>query len=71
MVASIVNWFRNLFKSKEQHTKRRFISDDVFNDMKKKREDKMNSILDKIARKGYESLSQHEKNFLDNYSRNK
>lgn len=71
MVASIVNWFRNLFKSKEQKTKRRFISDDVFNDMKKKREDKMNSILDKIARKGYESLSQHEKNFLDNYSRNK
>lgn len=71
MVARIVNWFRNLFKSKEQKTKKRFISDDVFNDMKKKREDKMNSILDKIARKGYESLSQHEKNFLDNYSRNK
>lgn len=71
MVASIVNWFRNLFKSKEQKTKKRFISDDVFNDMKNKREDKMNSILDKIARKGYESLSQHEKNFLDNYSRNK
>ena len=71
MVARIVNWFRNLFKSKEQKTKKRFIPDDVFNDMKKKREDKMNSILDKIARKGYESLSQHEKNFLDNYSRNK
>ena len=71
MVASIVNWFKNLFKSKEQKTKKRFISDDVFNDLKKKREDKMNSILDKIVRKGYESLSQHEKNFLDNYSRNK
>lgn len=67
MVAKIVNWFKGLFKSKP--IKKRFISDDEFNDMRKKREDKMNSILEKISKKGYDSLSQHEKNFLNNYSK--
>jgi len=71
MVVKIVNWFKNLFKSKPTKVKRRFISDDEFNSIKKGREDKLNKILDKIAKQGYESLSIHEKNFLDNYSRNK
>lgn len=67
MVVNMFNWFKNLFKSKPKKVKKRFISDDEFNDMRKKREDKMNSILDKISKKGYDSLSQHEKNFLNNY----
>jgi hypothetical protein len=30
----------------------------------------MNDILDKISKKGIESLSIHEKNFLNNYGKN-
>jgi len=71
MVAKIVNWFKGLFNSKPVKVKRRFIPDDEFNAMKKGRENKMNSILDKISKDGYDSLSQHEKNFLNNYSKNK
>lgn len=56
---------KNLFK-KNINTKR-FISDDEFNDMRNQREKKLNSILDKISKSGYKSLSNHEKNFLDNY----
>jgi hypothetical protein len=63
------NWFKNLFKSKPNKVKKRFISDDEFNAMKKGREDKLNSILDKISKEGYDSLSQHEKNFLNNYKK--
>jgi hypothetical protein len=69
MVTKIVNLFKGLLKSKPKEIKRRFISDDEFNDMRKKREDKMNSILEKISKKGYDSLSQHEKNFLNNYKK--
>jgi hypothetical protein len=67
MVVKIVNWFKGLFESKP--VRKRVISDDEFNEMRKKKEDKMNSILEKISKGGYESLSQHEKNFLNNYNR--
>jgi hypothetical protein len=69
MVTKVVNWLKDLFKSKTKEVKKRFVSDDEFNDMRKKREDKMNSILEKISKKGYDSLSQHEKNFLNNYKK--
>jgi hypothetical protein len=64
------NWFKNLFKSKPVVVRKRVISDDEFNDMRKRREDKLNSILEKISKNGYDSLSQHEKNFLNNYKNN-
>lgn len=63
------NWLKNLFKSKPNKVKKRSISDDEFNAMKKGREDKLNSILDRISKEGYDSLSQHEKNFLNNYKK--
>lgn len=63
------NWLKNLFKSKPNKVKKRFISDDEFNAMKKGREDKLNSILDRISKEGYDSLSHHEKNFLNNYKK--
>ena len=63
------NWLKKLFKSKPNKVKKRFISDDEFNDMRKGREDKLNSILDRISKEGYDSLSQHEKNFLNNYKK--
>ncbi len=66
---SILKWLKSLFKSNNKKVRKRFISDDEFNDLRKKREDKMNSILEKISKKGYDSLSQHEKNFLNNYKK--
>jgi hypothetical protein len=65
----MINWLKNLFKSKNNQVRKRVISDDEFNDMRKKREDKLNSILDRISKEGYDSLSQHEKNFLNNYKK--
>ena len=62
----IVDWFRNLFKDKPQK-KGRPLSDDEFNELRSKRQKKLDSILDKIAKSGYDSLSTHERNFLDNY----
>lgn len=67
MVAKFINWIKSLFTSKPQQVRKRVISDDEFNSRRKGKEDKLNSILDRIARHGYDSLSQHEKNFLDNY----
>jgi hypothetical protein len=64
------NWFKNLFKSKPTEIRKRVISDDEFNDMRSAKEKKLNSILEKISKNGYDSLSQHEKNFLDNYRNN-
>ena len=34
------------------------------------KEKKLNSILEKISKNGYDSLQQHEKNFLNNYKNN-
>jgi len=69
MIMSILKWLKSLFKSNPKKVRKRFISDDEFNDLRKKREDKMNLILEKISKKGYDSLSQHEKNFLNNYKK--
>ena len=46
------------------------LTDDEFNEIRSKRQKKMNDILDKISKKGIESLSIHEKNFLNNYENN-
>jgi Txe/YoeB family toxin of Txe-Axe toxin-antitoxin module len=66
------DWLKKLFSkdSNQVRIEKRVISDYEFNDMRKKREDKMNSILEKISKKGYDSLSKHEKIFLDNYKNN-
>lgn len=64
------NWFKNLFKSKPVVVRKRVISDDEFNAMRSAKEKKLNSILEKISNSSYDSLSQHEKNFLDNYKNN-
>ena len=64
------NWFKNLFKSKPVVVRKRVVSDDEFNAMRSAKEKKLNSILEKISKNGYDSLSQHQKNFLDNYKNN-
>lgn len=43
--------------------------DYAYNEMKKEEEKKMDKILDKIAAKGIDSLTQREKSFLDSKSK--
>lgn len=50
----------------EQH--RRPKSDEQFNAEKKKRQQRVDQILDKISKSGYDSLSKEEKDFLFKYS---
>jgi hypothetical protein len=46
------------------------LTDDEFNEIRSKKQKKMDDILDKVSKNGIESLSIHEKNFLDNYGKN-
>jgi hypothetical protein len=46
------------------------IPDDVYNDIKAEKQKKIDRILDKISKSGYESLSKEEKDFLFNASKN-
>ena len=57
------SWFKNIFKIKP--IKKRIISDDEYNSMKKDKQDKINQILDKISEKGYSSLTKKEIDFLN------
>lgn len=68
----IVNWLNNLFSTKqttETKIKKRPLSDYEFNEIKVRHQKKLDSILDKISKSGYDSLSLHEKNFLKNLSK--
>jgi membrane associated rhomboid family serine protease len=47
-----------------------FKTDEEYNLEKRKKQDKTDAILDKIAKSGYESLSKTEKEFLFNQSKN-
>jgi hypothetical protein len=40
------------------------LSDEEYNYHKKQKEEKLNHILDKISKNGYETLTQEEKEFL-------
>lgn len=42
----------------------RVVSDYEYNDLRKIKEDETNRILDKISKKGLDSLTEKEKNFL-------
>lgn len=62
----LLNWISGLFKKTETKS-RRPLTDDQFNELKSKKQKKMDSILDKISKNGYDSLSNHERIFLNNY----
>lgn len=51
-------------RKKEETFSKRTVSDEEFNANKKSRQDRIDAILDKIKRSGYESLSKSEKDFL-------
>jgi hypothetical protein len=57
------SWFKNIFKTKP--IKKRIISDDEYNSIRKNKQDKINQILDKISDKGYSSLTKNEIDFLN------
>ena len=49
----------------------RYMSDEEFNASKKQRQERVDAILDKISKKGYEGLTKEEKDFLFNESQRK
>lgn len=62
---NIVNWILNLFKPKEKKAQsRRPKTDEDYLSEKKVKQERIDSILDKIAKGGYDSLSKDEKDFL-------
>ncbi len=52
-----------------QYNHRRPKTDEQFNTERLQREEKLNAILDKIGRSGFDSLTQSEKNFLEEQSK--
>lgn len=72
LVATDMNWIKKIFSWFKpsptltvKRSNKRFQTDDEFNAERKLREDYLNSILDKISRSGFESLSAKEKQFLE------
>ena len=62
------DWFGRLFRKKPKLSvdkgDARRMSDEDYNQDKKMRQEKIDRILDKISKSGYESLSRDEKDFL-------
>ena len=66
-IERIFSWFKPSPKLTVKRSNKRFQTDDEFNAERKLREDFLNSILDKISRSGFESLSSKEKEFLEQH----
>ncbi len=64
-IEKIFSWFKPSPKLTVKRSNSRFQTDDEFNAERKLKEDYLNSILDKISRSGFESLSAKEKLFLE------
>ena len=66
---SIGSFFKNIFKKKsklkvEYNKQERPLSDDDYNKIKVEKQKKIDAILDKISKSGYDTLSKEEKEFL-------
>ena len=66
---SIGSFFKNIFKKKsklkvEYKKQERPLSDDDYNKIKVEKQKKIDAILDKISKSGYDTLSKDEKEFL-------
>lgn len=67
--SNILNRITRLFERKQGTTPRkntRYKTDEVFNAEKKAKQQRIDEILDKISKSGYESLSREEKDYLFN-----
>jgi hypothetical protein len=63
----MLDWFQGLFKRKKMYVasnQGRPKTDEQFNLEKKAKQQRIDQILDKISRSGYDSLSKDEKDFL-------
>ena len=62
------DWFRSLFQKKPKLSvnkgNARRMTDEEYNEDKKRRQEQTDRILDKISKSGYESLTKKEKDFL-------
>lgn len=62
------DWFLSLFRKKPKLSVKkgdaRRMTDEEYNEDKKRRQEQVDKILDKISKSGYESLSKKEKDFL-------
>lgn len=71
---TIVNFIPSLFsrsvKKKKQRSNSRMKTDEEYNLDKKSKQEKIDRILDKISKSGYESLTREEKDFLFRQSKN-
>lgn len=66
-----LDWLKKFTIKKKLEVKHnRPLTDDEFNERRSAREIKLNNILEKINSSGIDSLSQSEKNFLENYGKN-
>lgn len=68
MFSRFWDWISAPF-TKTSSSKKRSLTDEEFIEFKSKRQKKLDSILDKISKNGIDSLSNSEKNFLDNFQR--
>jgi membrane associated rhomboid family serine protease len=66
-IEKIFSWFKPSPKLTVKRSNKRFQTDEEFNAERKLKEDYLNSILDKISRSGFESLSAKEKQFLEQH----
>lgn len=64
-IEKIFSWFKPSPKLTVERSNKRFQTDDEFNAERKLKEDYLNSILDKISRSGFDSLSAKERSFLE------
>ena len=55
---------KKFYTSYSEPSQGRVVSDEEYNYNKKQMEDKLDAILDKISKSGYDSLSKEEKDFL-------
>lgn len=67
----MINFIKSLFTKKSNKINTgRPLTDYEFNEVRFNKQKKMNDILDKVSKRGIESLSISERNFLDNYGKN-
>jgi membrane associated rhomboid family serine protease len=72
-VQKFINYINSIFKSnksKNMRSNTRMKTDEEYNFDARKKQEKIDQILDKISKSGYESLTRQEKDFLFNQSKN-
>lgn len=61
----MINWLKSLIKKKKKPSG--FLDDYQFNELRKKKQDRVDRILDKVSKKGIDSLTEKEKEILKEF----